>query len=991
MSPSLDPTVQPIVTIILSESNELREGEQMPLARADALFKILDETRHTEREQPGYRGRAYDKTKFRIDFTFRGKADNYEGRQDFGDGDGSLIDHIQEYHEYYSNNESHKNYVILNEGAERWAQEQAEREMLLTEFVPYMRLHCNLYEQERTAADMLESGAELTAAQTAYFNAVISYVGDCRKKLNAGDYDLPAAPQPSDFSQEATETEAYKDYVREELAQEAAAAEMTLEEYADNGYEQGEQPIDAQEQQEVTAVKYYPINEGAARRANDANSFRVYTPGSATSAYRQMVDKAAELAQQQKKRVDSMHYERIDQLLDTYARRLAENMNNSYAIEARVPSILIAGGSNFPVRKKEKQNAARDRNMEDWQDVQGILDKIRSTGMGGISADDPQAVAKLEAKLADLETAQEIMKGVNAYYRKHGTLEGCTLIKPEQIKELQEGMAQSWHLEKNKPFQSFVLSNNNAEIGRIRGRIEQLKQHDEKSFVGWKFDGGRVEANKTDNRLQIFFDKKPDEVARTELKANGFKWSPRAGAWQRQLNDNAYSAAGYVSCIQPATGEKPLDLQRKAQRQQATLTPHKVELQEASPVIDLEELLDEAKDRIEEKAAIEGEAAAPKAPAPIVPSVKREELPKDKDELEAHLAARIETLVSDFALDPDKLMEHIRFTARFHKYSSRNLMLIAEQYPEASFIASFSKFAKGIPDKNGVPLTDKDCSVKKGERAIYIYGYRSTEYVVDPDTGRELAVRHLSDKLAARARDEGWEKRTRTYYPIVPVFDISQTNTPPEVYPAVMGFGGTENRDADAQFRAAKNYAENVLGCSVEICDMGERKATVRGNFTPSENAIRISSMLSGDGALSTLLHEIGHAELHADAEYLKDKPLSQIELEADMLAVMYEDHLGIAQTDARKAHLHSHYTRYLEQLRAEQGEGYDLLGKDSPFEHVVAKYQERIELFDEFQRLQEDFDLEAKAAQSRAVAVAPEMKPAETENRSAKTSGTKL
>ena len=97
-------------------------------------------------------------------------------------------------------------------------------------------------------------------------------------------------------------------------------------------------------------------------------------------------------------------------------------MNNSYAIEARVPSILIAGGSNFPVAKKHKQNAARDRNMQEWQDVQGILDKIRSTGMGGISADDPQAVAKLEAKLAKLEAAQETMKAVNAYYRKHKTL-----------------------------------------------------------------------------------------------------------------------------------------------------------------------------------------------------------------------------------------------------------------------------------------------------------------------------------------------------------------------------------------------------------------------------------------------------------------------------------------------------------------------------------------------------------------------------------------
>ena len=573
LPPSLDPAVQPVVTIIWSESDKLREGEQMPLARADALFKSLDETRRTEREQPGYDGSWYDKTKFRIDFTFHGEADNYEGRQDFGDEDGSLIDHIQAHHEYYSRDENYKNSVIRNEGAEAWAQEQAEREMILSEFVPYMRLHCNLYEQERTAADMLESGAELTPEQTAYFNAVLSHVDACREKLNAGDYDLPDPPQLSDFSQEAAEMEAYKDHVREEIAQEAAAAGMTVEEYAANGYEPREQPIDAPEQPEATAVKYYPINEGAARRANDANSFRDYTPGSATAAYRQMVDQAAELAQKQKSRVDPMHHERIDQLLDTYARRLAENMNNSYAIEARVPSILIAGGSNFPVRKKEKQNAARDRNMEDWQDVQGILDKIRSTGMGGISADDPQAVAKLEAKLAKLEAAQETMKGVNAYYRKHGTLEGCTLLKPEQIKELQEGMAQSWHLEKNKPFQSFELSNNNAEIRRIRGRIEQLKQHEENSFVGWEFDGGRVEANKTDNRLQIFFDEKPDDAARAELKANGFKWAPSAGAWQRQLNNNAYYAAGYVSCIQPITGEKPIDLQRKAQHQQAAPTP----------------------------------------------------------------------------------------------------------------------------------------------------------------------------------------------------------------------------------------------------------------------------------------------------------------------------------------------------------------------------------------------------------------------------------
>ena len=117
-------------------------------------------------------------------------------------------------------------------------------------------------------------------------------------------------------------------------------------------------------------------------------------------------------------------------------------------------------------------------------------------------------------------------------------------------------MKSSWHLEP-KPFQSFELSNNNAEIRRTRARIEELKRHEEKEYSGWTFDGGRVEANKEANRLQIFFDGKPDEATREELKANGFRWAPSVGAWQRQLNSNAYRAAGYIPSIQPIAVEPP--------------------------------------------------------------------------------------------------------------------------------------------------------------------------------------------------------------------------------------------------------------------------------------------------------------------------------------------------------------------------------------------------------------------------------------------------
>ena len=73
---------------------------------------------------------------------------------------------------------------------------------------------------------------------------------------------------------------------------------------------------------EVHTINYYPINEGAARRAKEMNSFSDYKPGSATAEYRHYVDKAFALAQEQKKRVDPMYHEKIDSLLDTYARKL---------------------------------------------------------------------------------------------------------------------------------------------------------------------------------------------------------------------------------------------------------------------------------------------------------------------------------------------------------------------------------------------------------------------------------------------------------------------------------------------------------------------------------------------------------------------------------------------------------------------------------------------------------------------------------------------
>ena len=234
-----NPAAEPVVTILWSESPHLKDGQQMPLHKAEAVFKELDSARRHEREQPGYTGHWYDKTKFRIDFTMQGQPDSYEGRQDFGDGDGSMIQHIRGYHEYYAQDESWKNHVLHHEGPEAWEADKAQRDMLLHEFIPYMELHCNLAAMEQEAQRPLRSGETLTPEQTAYFNAVLDYVKECRPLLNQGQYHLPEPPQLADFDQSLQD---HKKQIEAELEQEAAAAGLTVEEYVASDYEAPAQP-----------------------------------------------------------------------------------------------------------------------------------------------------------------------------------------------------------------------------------------------------------------------------------------------------------------------------------------------------------------------------------------------------------------------------------------------------------------------------------------------------------------------------------------------------------------------------------------------------------------------------------------------------------------------------------------------------------------------------------------------------------------------------
>lgn len=141
----------------------------------------------------------------------------------------------------------------------------------------------------------------------------------------------------------------------------------------------------------------YEINEDMARLAHEMRSDREYVPGSATAEYQRQVDEARRIAEEVKAQCKTTaQRNRVDGMLDKYERTLAFYINRDNEIGTWCPSILIAGGSNFPVKKKERQNDAWRANLANYDKAVELLDNIRDYGHNApINSRDPEAFGEL--------------------------------------------------------------------------------------------------------------------------------------------------------------------------------------------------------------------------------------------------------------------------------------------------------------------------------------------------------------------------------------------------------------------------------------------------------------------------------------------------------------------------------------------------------------------------------------------------------------------
>ena len=298
------------------------------------------------------------------------------------------------------------------------------------------------------------------------------------------------------------------------------------------------------------------INESTARLAKQMRSFDDYKEGSATASYNaQCAEAAAILEKVKAKCATDEQRERAEYLYNRYCSVLAEAINRDNEIGTRCPSVLICGAGNFPTRKKEKQVAAWDKNMENFRRADHYLDMLKRAHTLAVKSDDPEVLDFLRAKLAGLEEAHALMVSANAYYRKNKTLKGFEGIPTDTMAWITrpgvylpgdrngDGSPLAFY---GKPFPTYELTNSNANIKRVKQRIETLEAVKASKPVEEEHDGYTYRENTEAMRVQFQFDGKPDDETRALLKRNGFRWAPSQGVWQRQLNDNGKYAAHRV-------------------------------------------------------------------------------------------------------------------------------------------------------------------------------------------------------------------------------------------------------------------------------------------------------------------------------------------------------------------------------------------------------------------------------------------------------------
>lgn len=267
--------------------------------------------------------------------------------------------------------------------------------------------------------------------------------------------------------------------------------------------------------------------------------------------------------------------------------------------------------------------------------------------------------------------------------------------------------------------------------------------------------------------------------------------------------------------------------------------------------------------------------------------------PEQRIEEIKELSSKALNQIEQYTNSSEDLLEYATFLSKFHNYSPNNTALIHDQFKGAEAVGSFKTWK------------DKGYSVNKGEKGIKILTYTPITSFKDKE-GNVKNIRQATKtekELIKQKEIKTWKKDA---FKIGHVFDVSQTNCPPEELPKVFpnkqfNFDIEDknnikylNKGIEAVANDLKIEIKDMKHSQFGITELGASKGAFVQGLDPEKKEIIMNSRNTETQSLATSIHELAHARLHnmneKDSEF--DRPTK--EFQAELTSYIVCKHYGM-------------------------------------------------------------------------------------------------
>lgn len=298
--------------------------------------------------------------------------------------------------------------------------------------------------------------------------------------------------------------------------------------------------------------------------------------------------------------------------------------------------------------------------------------------------------------------------------------------------------------------------------------------------------------------------------------------------------------------------------------------------------------------------------------------------PLTKEEFD-QLTSEIKDIAKDYESDPNLLSDYIAFKAQFYQYSPTNTMLIYLQNPNATFVASFTKWKQ------------LGYSVKSGQHHIKISRPIEVSKFPKEINGKTVwtDTKYASPEEKAQIAKGELEVRKETKFIPHQVFDISQTTCPVEDYPKFYNMGHPD-MEQQQLYECVKQYAKES-GFTVTEEDLSS--ISLHGYYDPANDSIHINSLLKDSKRLEVMCHELAHGVLHKTST----QPTEIKEFEAESFSAMLKRKMGFPVSEESKRYIKQYATKCtsLKSAKFDMSKTLDRLSKT--FNHISKGIDETI------------------------------------------------